>query len=187
MAQRSNPIYRALNRPLTILGAERKLFFVAGATGLAGGGLGVAPDWAIGRVINFGTNLYLRRRDLPGENIWSVPWWLVGGAIGFAVLVSLAVGIYPAARRAARPGAGAALRIIPPKTEPGRSAEGPERPGFSCPPPQVVDKNWFTQDVRRRAETRSVRWPPPHQSARGSRIQCAGCGPGNAPSPGRPE
>ena len=29
MACRSNPIYRALNRPLTILGAERKLFFVA--------------------------------------------------------------------------------------------------------------------------------------------------------------
>ncbi len=29
MAQRSNPIYRALNRPLTILGAERKQFFVA--------------------------------------------------------------------------------------------------------------------------------------------------------------
>ncbi len=29
MASRSNPIYRALNRPLTILGAERKLFFVA--------------------------------------------------------------------------------------------------------------------------------------------------------------
>ena len=29
MAERSNPIYRALNRPLTILGAERKLFFVA--------------------------------------------------------------------------------------------------------------------------------------------------------------
>ncbi len=35
MAQRSNPIYRALNRPLTILGAERKLFFVAVTMGAA--------------------------------------------------------------------------------------------------------------------------------------------------------
>ena len=35
MASRSNPIYRALNRPLTILGAERKLFFVAVTMGAA--------------------------------------------------------------------------------------------------------------------------------------------------------
>jgi len=33
-------------------------------------------------------------------NIWSVPWWLVLGAIGFAVVVSLASGIYPASRAA---------------------------------------------------------------------------------------
>jgi putative ABC transport system permease protein len=29
-----------------------------------------------------------------------VPWWLVGGAIGFSVLVSLAAGMYPASRAA---------------------------------------------------------------------------------------
>jgi len=51
-------------------------------------------------VINFGTTLYLRSRELPGEDIWSVPWWLVLGAMGFAVLVSLAAGIYPATRAA---------------------------------------------------------------------------------------
>ena len=33
-------------------------------------------------------------------NIWSVPWWLVLGAIGFAIVVSLASGIYPASRAA---------------------------------------------------------------------------------------
>jgi putative ABC transport system permease protein len=29
-----------------------------------------------------------------------VPWWLVVGAIGFAVLMSLVSGLYPAARAA---------------------------------------------------------------------------------------
>jgi putative ABC transport system permease protein len=33
-------------------------------------------------------------------NIWSVPWWLVLSAIAFAIIVSLASGIYPASRAA---------------------------------------------------------------------------------------
>ncbi len=79
----------------------RQLFFAeAGTMGLTGGVLGVALGWAIGRVIDFGTGLYLRRQGLSGENIWSVPWWLVAGAVAFAVLVSLAAGIYPAVRAA---------------------------------------------------------------------------------------
>src|SRR5712692_9385336 len=90
---------------LKALGADdrdiRQLFFAeAGAMGLAGGALGVAMGWAIGRVINFGTTLYLQRQQITAENIWSVPWWLVAGAVAFAVLVSLAAGIYPAARAA---------------------------------------------------------------------------------------
>ncbi|HMK30015.1 MAG TPA: ABC transporter permease [Terriglobales bacterium] len=79
----------------------RRLFFAeAGAMGLIGGVLGVAFGWGIGRVINAGTNAYLRSRDLSGEAFWSVPWWLVAGAIGFAILVSLVAGVYPAARAA---------------------------------------------------------------------------------------
>jgi putative ABC transport system permease protein len=82
-------------------GDIKKLFFVeAGAMGALGGVLGVALGWAIGRVINIGTNFYLQRQEFPPEQIWSVPWWLVAGAIGFAVIVSLVSGLYPAARAA---------------------------------------------------------------------------------------
>ena len=35
LERRINPIYKALNKPLTILGAERKLFFVALIMGAA--------------------------------------------------------------------------------------------------------------------------------------------------------
>ena len=68
--------------------------------GAFGGVLGVALGWAIGRVINLGTNIYLRRQDMAPEQIWFVPWWLVGGALGFAIVVSLLSGLYPAARAA---------------------------------------------------------------------------------------
>jgi len=79
----------------------KKLFFAeAGAMGVMGGALGVALGWVIGRMINLGTNLYLRRQNFPPEQIWAVPWWLVAGAIGFAILVSLVSGMYPAGRAA---------------------------------------------------------------------------------------
>jgi putative ABC transport system permease protein len=90
---------------LKALGASnrdvRRLFFIeAGVMGLAGGLVGVAMGWAIGRAIQFGTRLYLDRQGVPAENIWSVPWWLALGAIAFAVVVSLAAGIVPASRAA---------------------------------------------------------------------------------------
>jgi len=79
----------------------KSLFFAeAAAMGLDGGALGVALGWAIGRVINLGTNWWFARQDLPPENFWLVPWWLVGGAILMAVIVSLLSGLYPAARAA---------------------------------------------------------------------------------------
>ncbi len=79
----------------------RRLFFVeAGAMGLLGGILGVAIGWLIGHAINFGTNVYLRGRQLPSISVTAVPWWMVALAIIFSILVSLAAGIYPAARAA---------------------------------------------------------------------------------------
>jgi ABC-type lipoprotein release transport system permease subunit len=62
--------------------------------------LGVTMGWTIGKVINAGTNIYLHRQNLPSENFWSVPWWLVLGALGFSLAVSLVSGLYPAARAA---------------------------------------------------------------------------------------
>jgi putative ABC transport system permease protein len=82
-------------------GDVKKLFLAEAAVmGLMGGALGVALGWVIGRVINAGTNLYLRRQSLPPENLWSVPWWLVAGAIAFAIVISMISGLYPAARAA---------------------------------------------------------------------------------------
>ena len=82
-------------------GDVKKLFFAeAGAMGILGGFTGVALGWAIGRVINLGTNIYLKRQSLPPDNFWSVPWWLVLSAIGFSFIVSLISGLYPAGRAA---------------------------------------------------------------------------------------
>jgi len=82
-------------------GDVKKLFFAeAGAMGILGGIVGVALGWAIGQVINLGTNIYLKRQSLPPEHFWAVPWWLVGAAIVFAFVVSLLSGLYPAGRAA---------------------------------------------------------------------------------------
>ncbi len=82
-------------------GDVKKLFFAeAGAMGIAGGIIGVVLGWAIGQVINFGTNIYLKSQSIPPEHFWAVPLWLVAFAIGFACFVSLVSGLYPAGRAA---------------------------------------------------------------------------------------
>src|SRR5580700_6187583 len=79
----------------------KELFFVeAGVMGLFGGALGVVFGWFIGRALTWGTNVYLHRQNLPSAHVFSVPWWLVLGAIAFAVIVSLVAGLYPASRAA---------------------------------------------------------------------------------------
>lgn len=90
---------------LKALGADDRdvqqlFFFEAGVMGLLGGILGVGIGWLIGRAVTIGTNIYLKRQDLPPAHVFSVPWWLVLGAIVFAVGVSLAAGLYPASRAA---------------------------------------------------------------------------------------
>ena len=79
----------------------QQLFFVeAGVMGLFGGIFGVLFGWFIGRALTFGTNVYLKRQNLNPIELSSVPWWLVLSAVVFAILVSLAAGLYPASRAA---------------------------------------------------------------------------------------
>jgi putative ABC transport system permease protein len=79
----------------------QQLFFVeAGLMGLSGGFLGVFFGWLLGKAITFGTNVYLKRQALNPIELSSVPWWLMLSGIVFAVLVSLAAGLYPASRAA---------------------------------------------------------------------------------------
>jgi putative ABC transport system permease protein len=90
---------------LKALGASdpdvQKLFFVeAGVLGLLGGFLGVVFGWLIGHALTLGTNAYLKRQNLNSIELTSVPWWLILSAIGFAIVVSLAAGLYPASRAA---------------------------------------------------------------------------------------
>jgi ABC-type antimicrobial peptide transport system permease subunit len=79
---------------------QQLFFFEAGVMGFLGGILGVLFGWLLGRGLTFGTNVYLRRQNLNPIELSSVPWWLVLAALAFAVLVSLAAGLYPASRAA---------------------------------------------------------------------------------------
>ncbi len=83
-------------------GDVKKIFFIeAGSMGVLGGALGVAMGWLIGRVINFGTNVYLHERTgAKPQDLWHVSLLLVVAALGFSVLVSLCAGLYPASRAA---------------------------------------------------------------------------------------
>ena len=78
-----------------------RIFFVeAGAIGAAGGVLGIALGWAVTRLGNLVLNRYLRPEGFPPEDLFDMPPWLVAGAIGFAVVVTLMAGLYPALRAA---------------------------------------------------------------------------------------
>jgi putative ABC transport system permease protein len=82
-------------------GDVKKLFFLeAGVMGLVGGFLGVGFGWLIGRALNLATTIYLHRQNLPSVEIFSVSWLLVLFAMGFAIVVSLTAGLYPASRAA---------------------------------------------------------------------------------------
>jgi putative ABC transport system permease protein len=89
---------------------KRIFFFESGAIGLLGGAAGCVLGWAVSLVINRVVNFYAARQGgVPFVDYFAFPVWIFLGAIGFAVLVSLVSGLYPA-RRAARVDPVVALR-----------------------------------------------------------------------------
>ncbi len=88
----------------------QKIFvFESGLIGLGGGICGVVLSWGASRGINPLINYFGARQDLPAMEYFRFPPWLILGAVGFAVLISLASGLYPA-RRAAKVDPAVALR-----------------------------------------------------------------------------
>jgi putative ABC transport system permease protein len=63
--------------------------------------MGVSLGWVVSRIINFAANWWIESQGGSAGNLFSLPFWLIAGAISFSVLVSLLAGLYPA-RRAAR-------------------------------------------------------------------------------------
>jgi putative ABC transport system permease protein len=79
----------------------RTIFLIeASAIGLIGGVTGVILGWIVGRLVNFGANIYIQNQGGTPGDLFSLPLWLVGGAIGFSVALSLIAGLYPASRAA---------------------------------------------------------------------------------------
>ncbi|MEO6237746.1 MAG: ABC transporter permease [Vicinamibacterales bacterium] len=82
-------------------GDIRRIFLIeASAIGLFGGVAGVGLGWLVGRLINIGANVYIQNQGGTPGNLFSLPFWLIGGAIGFSIAISLLAGSYPAARAA---------------------------------------------------------------------------------------
>jgi putative ABC transport system permease protein len=79
----------------------RTIFLIeASAIGLIGGIAGVLLGWIVGRLVNFGANIYIQNQGGTPGDLFSLPLWLVGGAIGFSIALSLVAGLYPASRAA---------------------------------------------------------------------------------------
>ena len=82
-------------------GDIRRIFLVeASVIGLMGGASGLFLGWVIGRAINLGANLYIESQGGPSVTLFSLPWWLVTGALLFSIAVSVVAGSYPANRAA---------------------------------------------------------------------------------------
>jgi ABC-type antimicrobial peptide transport system permease subunit len=83
-------------------GDIRGLFMLeAGIIGLLGGVVGVVGGWVVGIGLNYLIEWYIERENLPIQaTFFIVPWWLALSSLGFAALVGIVAGLYPAARAA---------------------------------------------------------------------------------------
>ena len=83
-------------------GDIRAMFMLeAGALGLLGGVIGLVLGWGLGRLLNRVILWYIERNDLPIQgDFFVVTPTLALAALGFATLVGIAAGLYPANRAA---------------------------------------------------------------------------------------
>ncbi|MDH3196680.1 MAG: ABC transporter permease [Candidatus Krumholzibacteria bacterium] len=82
-------------------GVIRGLFLMESAViGAVGSALGVTVGWGATRVVTLVAKEIMKREDMPIFDPFALPVWLVALAISFGVAVSLAAGLYPAARAA---------------------------------------------------------------------------------------
>ncbi|MFC1782595.1 ABC transporter permease [Planctomycetota bacterium] len=79
---------------------KKIFFFESGVIGFLGGIFGLGLGWGVSMIINQVVNYFLARQGVPYTNYFNYPWWLCGGAVLFAIGVSLAAGIYPTIRAA---------------------------------------------------------------------------------------
>jgi putative ABC transport system permease protein len=72
----------------------------AAAIGVVGAVFGLILGWLVTRVANAVVNARLIPQGQEPVNLFYFPLWLILGAVGFSVLVSLLAGLYPAGRAA---------------------------------------------------------------------------------------
>jgi putative ABC transport system permease protein len=81
--------------------AIKMIFFVEAATiGVIGALLGLVLGWGVTRVANLVVNAHLMPEGEMPVNLFYFPIWLILGAIGFSIVISLVAGLYPATRAA---------------------------------------------------------------------------------------
>jgi putative ABC transport system permease protein len=68
--------------------------------GFMGGIGGVALGYVVAHIIDTVVRLYVSQQGNVSESLVVLPLWLVGFAIGFAMLVGLISGVYPARKAA---------------------------------------------------------------------------------------
>ncbi len=73
----------------------------AGIIGLLGGLTGIALGWLMSCGMEAVATVYAHRQGITGNlDLFAFPLWLLAASIGFAVVVSVVAGIYPALRAA---------------------------------------------------------------------------------------
>ncbi len=79
---------------------KKVFFFETSLIGFLGGIFGLLLGWLVSGLINRVVNYFLSKQNIPYIHYFDFPWWLCAGAVIFAVIISLASGVYPAMRAA---------------------------------------------------------------------------------------